>query len=152
MSQLKNNDAPEKELRADLGLISALSLVVGMVLGAGAFMKPPTVLAATGDFNFALAAWAIGGLVSISGGLTLCELGVMFPRTGGVFIYLEEIYGPKIAFLYGWMLTVVFGPAGVGALAGYFSSVFCLLFNIPDSYSGVVCAEEPWALLLSLIP
>jgi APA family basic amino acid/polyamine antiporter len=140
MNQLNNNDAPEKELRADLGLISALSLVVGMVLGAGAFMKPPAVLAATGDFNFALAAWAIGGLVSISGGLTLCELGVMFPRTGGVFIYLEEIYGPKVAFLYGWMLTVVFGPAGVGALAGYFSSVFCLLFNIPESYSGVVCA------------
>lgn len=140
MSQLSKSDSPEKGLRADLGLISALSLVVGMVLGAGAFMKPPAVLAAAGDFNFALAAWAIGGLFSISGGLTLCELGVMFPRTGGVFVYLEEIYGPKVAFLYGWMLAVIFGPALVGALTGYFSSVFCLLFNIPESYAGVVGA------------
>lgn len=140
MSQVKTNDAPEKELRADLGLISALSLVVGMVLGAGAFMKPPAVLAAAGDFNLALAAWAIGGLFSISGGLTLCELGVMFPRTGGIFVYLEEIYGPKVSFLYGWMLSVIFGPALVGALTGYFSSVFCLLFDIPNSYSGVVGA------------
>lgn len=131
---------PEKELRADLGLISALSLVVGMVLGAGAFMKPPAVLAATGDFYLALTAWLIGGLVSISAGLTVCELGVMFPRTGGVFIFLEEIYGSKIAFLYGWMLTVVFAPAGVGALAGYFSSVFCLLFGVPQSYHAAVCA------------
>lgn len=140
MSQLSNHNSPEKELRADLGLISALSLVVGMVLGAGAFMKPPAVLAAAGDFNLALAAWAIGGLFSISGGLTLCELGVMFPRTGGIFVYLEEIYGPKVAFLYGWMISVIFGPALVGALTGYFSSVFCLLFNIPDSYNGVVGA------------
>jgi APA family basic amino acid/polyamine antiporter len=135
-----NSVSPEKELRADLGLISALSLVVGMVLGAGAFMKPPAVLAAAGDFNLALAAWAIGGLFSISGGLTLCELGVLFPRTGGIFVYLEELYGPRVAFLYGWMLSVIFGPALVGALTGYFSSVFCLLFNIPDSYRGVAGA------------
>lgn len=140
MSEVKKNDVPEQALRADLGLISALSLVVGMVLGAGAFMKPPAVLAAAGDFNFALAAWAIGGLFSISGGLTLCELGVMFPRTGGIFVYLEEIYGPKVAFLYGWMISVIFGPALIGALTGYFSSVFCLLFNIPESYSAVVGA------------
>ena len=130
----------EKELRPDLGLISALSLVVGMVLGAGAFMKPPAVLAAAGDFNMALAAWAIGGLFSIAGGLTLCELGVLFPRTGGIFVYLEELYGAKVAFLYGWMLSVIFGPALIGALTGYFSSVFCLLFNIPDAYGGVVGA------------
>lgn len=140
MSQLNNHHSPEKELRADLGLISALSLVVGMVLGAGAFMKPPAVLAAAGDFNLALAAWVIGGLFSISGGLTLCELGVMFPRTGGIFVYLEELYGPKVAFLYGWMTSVIFGPALVGALTGYFSSVFCLLFSIPDAYRGVVGA------------
>lgn len=140
MSKLSDHDSPENGLRADLGLISALSLVVGMVLGAGAFMKPPAVLAAAGDFNLALAAWVIGGLFSITGGLTLCELGVMFPRTGGIFVYLEEIYGPKIAFLYGWMISVIFGPALVGALTGYFSSVFCLLFDIPDAYTGVVGA------------
>jgi APA family basic amino acid/polyamine antiporter len=132
--------APDKELRADLGLVSALSLVIGMVLGAGAFMKPPAVLAAAGDTSWALAAWAIGGLFSITGGLTLCELGVLFPQTGGIFIYLEKLYGSKIAFLYGWMLSLIFGPATIGALTGYFSSVFCLLFNIPEYYAGVVGA------------
>ncbi|CUH96596.1 putative membrane protein [Propionispora sp. 2/2-37] len=140
MSRVNNHDPSETKLRTDLGLISALSLVVGMVLGAGAFMKPPAVLAAAGDFNWALAAWGIGGLFSISGGLTLCELGVMFPRTGGIYVYLEEIYGPKVAFLYGWMTSVIFGPAMVGTLTGYFSSVFCLLFTIPDYYTSVVGA------------
>ena len=128
------------ELRKDLGLVAALSLVVGMVLGAGAFMKPPAVLAAAGDSSTALLAWAIGGALSMAGGLTLCELGVLFPRTGGVYVYLEELYGEKTAFLYGWVIMTVFGPATIGALCGYFSSVFCLLFDLPARFAPVVAA------------
>ena len=128
------------ELRKDLGLVAALSLVVGMVLGAGAFMKPPAVLSAAGDSSSALLAWAIGGVLSMAGGLTLCELGVLFPRTGGVYVYLEELYGEKTAFLYGWVIMTVFGPATIGALCGYFSSVFCLLFDLPARFAPVVAA------------
>lgn len=130
----------QPELRKDLGLVAALSLVVGMVLGAGAFMKPPAVLAAAGDSSSALIAWAIGGALSMAGGLTLCELGVLFPRTGGVYVYLEELYGEKTAFLYGWVIMTVFGPATIGALSGYFSSVFCLLFDLPARFAPVVAA------------
>lgn len=130
----------ESKLRKDLGLVSALSLVVGMVLGAGAFMKPPAVLEFAGNYSYALLAWIIGGIFSICGGLTLCELGVMFPRTGGLLVYLEKVYGEKVAHLYGWMITVLFAPSLVGALVGYFSSVFCLLFSISDEYRMVVCA------------
>lgn len=137
---LKTTQKTDSHLSADLGLVTALSLVVGMVLGAGAFMKPPAVLAVTGDTNLALAAWAVGGLLSMAGGLSLCELGVLFPRTGGVFVYLEELYGAKVAFLFGWMLSIIFGPALVGALTGYFSSVFCLLFDVSTQYAPVVGA------------
>ncbi len=132
--------APGKNLQANIGLVAALSLVVGMVLGAGAFMKPPAVLAAAGDSTWAMVAWAVGGLFSMAGGLTLCELGVLFPRTGGVYVYLEELYGPRVAYLFGWMLVVIFGPASIGALTGYFSSVFCLLFSVPEAYAPVVGA------------
>ena len=132
------NHSSAPQLKTDLGLISALSIVVGMVLGAGAFMKPPAVMAAAGDSTWALTAWVIGAVFSMAGGLTLCELGVLFPRTGGVFVFLEEIYGAKVAYLYGWTLTFIFGPATIGALAGYFSSVFCLLFDIPDHYIAVI--------------
>ncbi|WP_085247709.1 APC family permease [Gilliamella mensalis] len=130
----------ENKLRKDLGLVSALSLVVGMVLGAGAFMKPPAVLEVAGDYHYALLAWIIGGVISICGGLTLCELGVMFPKTGGMLVYLEKIYGAKISHLYGWMMTVIFSPALIGALVGYFSSVFCSLFNIENTYKMAVGA------------
>ena len=132
----KKDDAPQ--LKTDIGLISALSIVVGMVLGAGAFMKPAAVMAASYDSTWALAAWVVGAFFSIAGGLTLCELGVLFPRTGGVYVFLEETYGPKVAYLYGWMLTFIYGPAIIGALSGYFSAVFCLLFGILDHYIAVV--------------
>ena len=127
-------------LKPQLGLLSAMSIVVGVVLGAGAFMKPPAVLAAAGDSTMALLAWTLGGVFSAAGGLTLCELGAMFPRTGGVYVYLEEVFGEKTAFLYGWMITFLFGPATVGALTGYFSAVFCLIFDIPGNYVPVVGA------------
>jgi amino acid transporter/ABC-type amino acid transport substrate-binding protein len=132
----RKNDAPQ--LKTDIGLVSALSIVVGMVLGAGAFMKPAAVMAASPDSSWALAAWVVGALFSIAGGLTLCELGVLFPRTGGVYVFLEETYGANVAYLYGWVLTFIYGPGTIGALAGYFSSVFCLLFGIPNHYIAVV--------------
>ena len=132
--------AAGQPLKPEIGLVSAMSIVVGMVLGAGAFMKPPAVLAATGDSTWALVAWMMGGLFSMAGGLTLCELGVMFPRTGGIYVYLEEIFGEKTAFLYGWMIVTLFAPATAGALAGYFSSVFCVLFDVPSQYTPVVGA------------
>lgn len=135
----QKKDAKEG-LKSELGLFSAMSIVVGVVLGAGAFMKPPAVLGAAGDSTMALLAWSLGGLFSAAGGLTLCELGAMFPRTGGIYIYLEEVFGEKIAFLYGWMITFLFGPATIGALTGYFSSVFCLIFDIHSNYTPVVGA------------
>jgi APA family basic amino acid/polyamine antiporter len=125
-------------LKPSLGLFSTMALVVGSVLGAGAFMKPPAVLLAAGDSNWAMAAWLVSAFFSMAGGLTLCELGAMFPRAGGVYIFLEEIYGPKMAYLYGWMITILYGPAVVGAMTGYFSSIFCLLFNIPANYIPLV--------------
>ncbi|HQI35221.1 MAG TPA: amino acid permease [Syntrophales bacterium] len=127
-------------LKSELGLIPAMSIVVGVVLGAGAFMKPPAVLGAAGDSTTALLAWILGGLFSAAGGLTLCELGAMFPRTGGVYVYLEEVFGERTAFLYGWMIVFLFGPATVGALTGYFSSIFCLIFEISTPYIPVVAA------------
>jgi len=134
-------EATEKTgLKSELGLVSAISIVVGVVLGAGAFMKPPAVLGAAGDSSTALMAWILGGLFSAAGGLTLCELGAMFPRTGGVYVYLEEVFGERTSFLYGWMIVFLFGPATVGALTGYFSSVFCLIFEIPSPYTPVVGA------------
>ncbi|MCX7970698.1 MAG: amino acid permease, partial [Negativicutes bacterium] len=132
------NGSVESALKKDVGLLTALTLVVGMVLGAGAFMKPPAVLGITGDTNAAVLAWVLGAILSMCGGLTMAELGVLFPRTGGVYVFLEEMYGSKLSYLYGWMMIFLYGPATVAALSGYFSSVFCLLFDIPEHLIPVI--------------
>src|SRR5215472_19169497 len=64
-----------------------------------------------------LTAWAAGGLLSLAGGLTYAELGGMFPKSGGVYVYLREAFGPLAAFLYGWAAFLVFWSGGIAAVA-----------------------------------
>lgn len=127
MQQQGRND--ERNLRRDLGLIPATALVVGMVIGSGIFMKPGKVILAAGDSTLALAAWVIGGLITLAAGLTIAELGVQIPKTGGLYACLDEVYGKFWGYLFGWVQTVIYGPALVGALGLYFSSLLIPFFS-----------------------
>lgn len=127
MQQQGRND--ERNLRRDLGLIPATALVVGMVIGSGIFMKPGKVILAAGDSTLALAAWVIGGIITLAAGLTIAELGVQIPKTGGLYACLDEVYGKFWGYLFGWVQTVIYGPALVGALGLYFSSLLIPFFN-----------------------
>ncbi len=109
--------AQEQGLKKNLGMWTAMSLVVGCVIGAGVFFKPYAIYQATGGApGMGLLAWIIGGLASIFAALTFAEVAILLPRTGGMVAYLEECYGEKVGFLAGWMQTVIFYPA---FLAGY---------------------------------
>ncbi len=109
--------AQEQGLKKNLGVWTAMSLVVGCVIGAGVFFKPYAIYQATGGApGMGLLAWIIGGLASIFAALTFAEVAILLPRTGGMVAYLEECYGEKVGFLAGWMQTVIFYPA---FLAGY---------------------------------
>ena len=107
----------DQQLRKDLGVATATSLVVGCVIGAGVFFKPYAIYQATGGApGMGILAWIIGGLISIFAALTFAEVAVLIPRTGGMVAYLSEVYGEKVGFLAGWMQVVIFYPA---YLAGY---------------------------------
>lgn len=121
-----------KNLKQDLGLLSAMALVVGMVIGSGIFMKPGIVLAAAGDSTMGLIAWALGGMIALAAGLTVAELGAQIPKTGGVYVYLTEVYGQLWGYLFGWVQTVIYGPATIGALGLYFGSLVLPFFNLPE--------------------
>src|SRR5262245_10692883 len=64
-----------------------------------------------------LFAWFSGGVIALTGGLTYAELGAMFPRSGGVYVYLREAFGPLLAFLYGWAALLIFFSGGIAAVA-----------------------------------
>lgn len=106
-----------KEMKKNMGVLSATSIVVGCVIGAGVFFKPYAIYQATGGApGLGLLSWILGGVMSILGALTFAEIAVMIPRTGGMVTYLGEVYNPKIGFLAGWMQVVIFYPAYI---AGY---------------------------------
>jgi len=62
-------------------------------------------------------AWIVGGIITIASGLTIAEIAAAIPKTGGIFIYLKELYGEKWAFLFGWVQTVIYVPGSVAALS-----------------------------------
>ncbi|MEH6850018.1 MULTISPECIES: APC family permease [Bacillus] len=113
-----------------IGLTIALSIVVGTIIGSGVFMKPGKVLDYAGSSNMAILAWVIGGILTLASGLTVAEIGAQIPKNGGLYTYLEEIYGKFWGYLSGWMQTLVYGPAIIGTLGLYFSSLMLNFFHI----------------------
>lgn len=129
-------DNEQRQLKKNLGISTAMAIVVGSVIGSGVFFKPQAIYTATGGApGLGILAWLITGIVSIAAALTFAEVAVIFPRTGGMVAYMEEIYGPETGFLTGWMQTILFYPAMVAALAVIASQQFSLFigegFTVP---------------------
>ena len=127
---MNKQESIEQGLRKELGLAPAMALVVGMVIGSGIFMKPGIVITAAGDSTMGLLAWILGGLITITAGLTIAELGSQIPKTGGLYTYLTEVYGEFWGYLFGWVQTLIYGPATIGALGLYFSSLLIPFFSL----------------------
>ncbi|WP_318508952.1 APC family permease [Bacillus sp. T3] len=123
----------EAHLKKNIGFAVATSLVVGTVIGSGIFMKPGVVISATGNSTLALWAWVIGGIITLASGLTIAEVSVRIPKTGGLYAYIEEVYGKMWGFLCGWVQTLIYGPAIMGALSLYFGSLVAGIFNLTES-------------------
>lgn len=102
----------KRTLKKNLGVMSAMSIVVGCVIGAGVFFKPYAIYQATGGApGMGMIAWVVGGLASIFAALTVAEIAILIPRTGGMVAYLTDVYNEKVGFLAGWMQTLIFYPA-----------------------------------------
>ena len=109
-------------LQKNLGFLAAFSTVVGVVIGSGVFFKAQAIYTATnGAPGLGILAWILGGLITIAAGLTATEISAAIPKTGGMMIYIEEIYGKKLGFLTGWMQTVLYFPGIVAACAVIFA-------------------------------
>jgi len=106
-----------KKLRREIGFLEAITVVIGMVIGSGIFFKPSIVFKNAGSPTIGILAWVVGGIITMASGLTIAEIAAAIPKTGGIFIYLKELYGEKWAFLFGWVQTVIYVPGSVAALA-----------------------------------
>lgn len=117
-------------LNRSLGFWSALSLVVGTVIGSGIFFKQSSVLDSAGSPSAALLAWLLGGLITLTAGLTIAEVGAQMPHTGGLYVYMEQIYGKLWGFLSGWMQIAVYGPAIIASISAYLGVLLVGFFNL----------------------
>jgi APA family basic amino acid/polyamine antiporter len=122
--------AADDQLLRAIGLQSAILFVVGSVIGSGIFLTTGGMAAVIPSASLLLAAWVLGGMLAIAGGLTYAEMGAMFPRSGGVYVFLREAYGSLPAFLYGWAVLFVVISGGIAAVAVGFASY--LGYFIPE--------------------
>ncbi len=113
--------APAQTLTRRLGALSGAALLIGLTIGSGIFRVPSTVAADVGTVGAIAVVWILGGVIALFGALSLAELAVMFPRAGGLYVFLREAYGPLPAFLYGWTELLITRPAALGALAMIFA-------------------------------
>jgi len=104
-----------------VSLLQTITLSVGITIGSGIFRVPATVAAQLQAPGMILACWVLGGIIALCGALTIAELAGALPRSGGIFAYLLESYGPLPAFLFGWTELVVIRAAALGAIATIFA-------------------------------
>ena len=121
---------PNNELKRTLGFGSAISIVVGTIIGSGIFFKQASILDSAGSSTMAILAWIVGGIITLTAGLTIAEIGAQMPYTGGLYVYIENLYGRICGFLAGWMQVIVYGPAIMAAVAGFMSIMMTNLFGI----------------------
>ncbi|HEV8019036.1 MAG TPA: amino acid permease [Steroidobacteraceae bacterium] len=104
-----------------VSLLQTIAVSVGITIGSGIFRVPATVAAQLQAPGPILLCWLLGGIIALCGALTIAELAAALPRSGGIFAYLLEGYGPLPAFLFGWAELVVVRAAALGAIATIFA-------------------------------
>lgn len=115
------NGSPPKLVRG-LGLTDAGMIVVGSMIGSGIFITSAESARLVGSPGWLLAAWAIAGILTITGALCCAELAAMWPHAGGQYVFLREAYGPSIGFLFGWSLFLIIQTGTIAAVAVAFAN------------------------------
>jgi APA family basic amino acid/polyamine antiporter len=134
-----------------LGPIDATMIVMGSMIGSGIFITSAESARLSGAPGWLLLAWAVAGLLTITGALCCSELATMMPRAGGVYVFLRESYGKSIGFLYGWTLFLVIQTGTIAAVAIAFAKFLGVFISAvsPDNYLVVPISFGGYAISLS---
>jgi APA family basic amino acid/polyamine antiporter len=139
--------AADDQLVKGIGLWGATLLVIGSVIGSGIFLTTGGMVAELPSTTLVLTAWIAGGLLALAGGLTYAEMGSMFPRSGGLYVFLSEAYGPVCGFLFGWACLLVILTGSVAAVAVGFAEYFSYFFPALGTDRVLLAWPMPWGPL-----
>lgn len=131
-----------------LGLLDTVSIIVGIVIGAGIYETAPRVLANVSSPSMALVAWSLGGALSLVGACCYAELASAYPNSGGDYVYLTRAYGHIVGFLFGWGQLTVVMTGSIGMMAYVFSDYAAAGFNLPSDWTSPLAAAVVVVLTL----
>jgi APA family basic amino acid/polyamine antiporter len=124
------------KLAKELTLYGLIMVAIGSCIGSGIFVTPSQIAGLVPSAGLILAVWALGGLVTLTGALTFGELGSLFPKAGGIYVFLKEAYGGWLGFLYGWAYLLIITSGSIAVLSLAFA--YYLSFFIPMGETGKI--------------
>jgi len=133
-----------------LGLWSAVAVLVGSTIGGGIFRTPAVIAGRVPEPVLMLVVWVLGGVLAVCGALTYAELAAMFPRSGGVYVYVREGFGRMPAFLFGWSELLLIRASALGAIATPFAEYLLRSLGLDPTrppYDGAV----HWVAALAIV-
>jgi APA family basic amino acid/polyamine antiporter len=115
------NTNDRQTLIRGLGLIAAISVIIGNVIGTGVFLKARVMTCNVGSPTWMILAWVAAGLLSLAGALTYAELTAMKPQAAGPYVFLRDSYGRLSSFLFGWMQMFIARTGSQASVAVVFA-------------------------------
>jgi amino acid transporter len=135
-----SSPAPAQFRSQSLGLWDTISVIIGIVVGAGVYETAPFILKNVGSTGGALALWTLGGLLSLIGALCYAELATTYPRTGGDYVFLTLAYGRAAGFLFGWAELCCIMTGSIGMMVYIFAHYAGRLWAIPVEHHYLLAA------------
>src|SRR5215203_247682 len=108
-------------------------VVIGGIIGSGIFINPYIVAQRLDSPGLVLGAWIAGGAIALAGAYSYAELGALFPKAGGQYVYLRDGYHPIAGFLYGWALLALIESGAIAAVAITFANYALRLAGRPEA-------------------
>ncbi|HXI25431.1 MAG TPA: amino acid permease, partial [Pyrinomonadaceae bacterium] len=139
MADTKSNS---NHLVRGLGLVDGTMIVIGSMIGSGIFITSAESSRLVGSPGWLLVAWALAGVMTITGALCCAELAAMMPRAGGPYVFLKQAYNPGTGFLFGWSLFVVIQTGTIAAVAVAFANFTGVLINGIDAKNYIVAPHR----------
>ena len=132
-----------------ISLPHATALVVGIIIGASVFVQASEITALVPSLAAVTAVWIVAGILTMAGALVCAELASAFPQTGGVYVFLREIYSPALGFLWGWAMFWSMHTGIMAAIATVFARYAG--YFVPMSDAGLRATAVAAIVLLSSV-
>ena len=118
------------DLKKKYGLITAIAMVMGIVIGSGVFFKAEKILACTGgDLPLGILAWVLGGIIMVACAYTFAVMATKYEKVNGIVDYAEASLGEKYGYYVGWFMAIIYYPTLTSVLAWISARYTCVLLG-----------------------